>query len=49
MGENAASCDCAPELDWSKHPFVIDLPGQNGTVHDGQLMQQIQKKEFAAV
>jgi len=24
--------DCTPELDWQKHPFVMDLPGQNGTV-----------------
>jgi len=22
-----------PQLDWQKHPFVIDSPGQNGTVH----------------
>jgi len=28
---------CTPETGWQKHPFVTDLPGQNGTVQQRAL------------
>ena len=33
MGENATHCFHMPTLDWLKHPSVMDLTGQNCTVH----------------